>query len=126
MQPMSINLKDLPNWVKIEIKKGDLQEFAEQLLKGHSDVTSSESDAPNEILSIDEASLLTKLAKQTLYSLSSQRKIPAYKRGKRILFKRSELENWLLENRRKTVSEIQQEVKSGTSFSYVTKKGGKE
>lgn len=123
---MQINLDALPEWVKIEVRKGDLEQFAHQLIEQYKTANISTCETQGEVLSIEEAALFTRLAKQTLYSLSSQRKIPFYKRGKRVLFKRSELEQWLLENRRKPVSEIQQEILINPVAFHVTKKGGKK
>lgn len=49
-----------------------------------------------DLLSIEEASILTKRTKSSLYTLASRRQIPFHKdkRGK-VFFRRSELLNWL-------------------------------
>jgi len=62
------------------------------------------------LLSIEEACQLLKLAKQTLYGFTSKNLIPFIKRGKKLYFRRSELETWLNEGKRKTNKEIEQEI----------------
>lgn len=56
------------------------------------------------LLTIEEASQYTSLAKQTLYGLVSERRIPFIKRegSKRLYFSKAELKEWLLEGRMKT------------------------
>lgn len=59
-----------------------------------------------EIGGIDLAIELTGLAKPTIYSLCSERKIPHSKQGKRLYFSRQELTEWIRNGKRKTQSEI--------------------
>ncbi len=106
-----IDLTQLPDRVKLEITKGDLEAFANLLLQ-QAQPYRENSGPTKEILNIEEAAVLTGLAKQTLYSFTSQRTIPHFKRGKGIKFRRTELELWMLENRRKTTTEIKAEIKS--------------
>lgn len=49
---------------------------------------------------------VTGLAKGTVYNLVAERKIPHYKRGKRIYFNRLELQNWIREGKRLTRDEL--------------------
>lgn len=59
-----------------------------------------------EVLTIDECAILTGYSKNHLYKLTSQRVIPFYKPlGGSIRFKKSEVEDWLLQNRQATTSE---------------------
>ena len=58
-------------------------------------------------LTIDEASLLTGLSVNTLYKMTSDKRIPHYKPSNKLLyFKKSELENWMLTNRMITTEEF--------------------
>lgn len=60
-----------------------------------------------EVLTIDECSAFTGYAKAHLYRLTSQRAIPFYKpMGGTIFFRKSEIEDWLLQNRQATEAEI--------------------
>jgi len=59
-------------------------------------------------LSIDEAAMYSSLSVSYLYKLTSTQQIPHFKpRGKIIYFDRSELDEWLRQNRVKTTSEIE-------------------
>lgn len=60
-----------------------------------------------EVLTLDECSIFTGYSKNHLYRLTSQRAIPFYKpMGGTIYFRKSEIENWLLQNRKATEMEI--------------------
>jgi len=60
-------------------------------------------DPNDDILTIDQASEFTSLAKQTIYQLVSERRIPYSKRKgtKRLYFSRNELREWMLSGHRK-------------------------
>ena len=59
------------------------------------------------VLKLDEVILLTGLSKSYLYKLTSTGGIPCYKpQGKHIYFKKTEVEDWLLQNRKTTTIEI--------------------
>lgn len=65
-----------------------------------------------EALSIEEAAIFTGIAKRTLYDYTSQNRIPYYRNqgGKRIYFKKSELERWMLYSRIRTKESIESEA----------------
>ena len=58
------------------------------------------------ILDLDEAVLFTGFSKGHLYRLTSERQIPHYKKNRKLYFKKSELEAWLLEEKVLTNAEI--------------------
>jgi excisionase family DNA binding protein len=64
---------------------------------------SSRDGKPKEIeklfLTLDEACKFLNLAKQTIYGFTSKNEIPFIKRGKKLYFKKEELENWLTQNK---------------------------
>lgn len=68
--------------------------------------------ASKNILNLDDLCLLTGFKKQRVYQLTSGRKIPHYKQGKSIFFKRSEIEAWFTENRVETMNEANQRALS--------------
>lgn len=51
-------------------------------------------------------------SKSYLYKLTSNRKIPHAKQGKRLIFDKKSLDDWLLEDKVKTISEIQEETET--------------
>lgn len=111
---MQIDLSKIPGYLKLEVRKEDLEAFGQKLLEQAIAAKKALPSDAKEILNVNEASDLTGLARQTLYGMTSQRTIPFFKKGKRILFKRSELEHWLLENRQQTISEIKFNLKNPT------------
>ena len=111
---MEIDLSKIPGYLKLEVRKEDLEAFGQKLLEQAIALKKASPSDAKEILNVTEAADLTGLARQTLYGMTSQRTIPFFKRGKRILFKRSELEQWLLENRQQTISEIKLNLKKSS------------
>lgn len=59
----------------------------------------------SDIIGIEETVILTGYKKSTLYRKTSTNTIPFHKRSNKVVFKRSELEAWMLENRQETVDE---------------------
>lgn len=60
------------------------------------------------VLNLEECSIYTGLAKSYLYKLTSRCKIPHYKpHGKRVFFKRTEIDEWLLRNPVATQEEME-------------------
>lgn len=59
-----------------------------------------------EVLDLDEAVMFTRLSKGHLYRLTSERKIPHYKKCRKLYFNKKELAEWLLAERVDTTSDI--------------------
>ena len=73
-----------------------------------------------EILNFNDACTFLDYSKSYLYKLTYSSQIANFKpMGKKLYFKRSDLEAWLLRNRVKTADEIEQEA-----IEYVVKKKG--
>ena len=68
------------------------------------------------LFSVAEAASYLKMPLHSLYKLTSKRAIPFYKPGKRILFDVSELEAWLQDSKKPTltngISPIKSKLKS--------------
>lgn len=58
------------------------------------------------VLTVAEVALLLNISESRVRHLTSSRDIPYYKQGKSVYFKKSEIENWQLENRIPTNDEI--------------------
>lgn len=67
-------------------------------------------ESANEVFSLEQACQYLNLAKQTIYGFTSKRKIPFIKKGKKLYFKLSDLEKWLETGRKKSKSEIFDEL----------------
>ena len=67
--------------------------------------------AAKNVLTLDDAALLTGLSKSHLYRLTCTHQIPYYKpSGKQIYFDRDELEAWMKQNRVAPVKEVEQQA----------------
>ncbi|MBV3638582.1 helix-turn-helix domain-containing protein [Bacteroides cellulosilyticus] len=80
--------------------------------------------AAKNVLCFEDVTLLTGFSKSHLYKLTCSHQIPHYKpNGKQIYFDRTEIEDWMKQNRIATVQEIDQ-----AATNYVVtgrmKKGG--
>lgn len=65
------------------------------------------SEGSKDVFTIDEASKFLNLAKQTLYGFTSKNLIPFIKRGKKLYFRKADLNQWLLEGKRLTKEETE-------------------
>jgi len=61
-------------------------------------------------LNIDETSDFIKMKKSSIYQLVFQRKIPFYKRGKLLLFKKAEIVRWIEEKKMDTLENLAERV----------------
>ena len=75
------------------------------------DINPQSHSTNTEFMDINEAAKYLKIAKQTLYSFTSTSQIPYIKNGRRLLFKKDELDAWILKGRRKTVDEMMADYK---------------
>jgi predicted DNA-binding transcriptional regulator AlpA len=64
------------------------------------------------LLNLQDASAFVGLKPSWIYQLTSLRRIPYFKRGRKLFFSKFELAQWLLENRVKTVSELDREAEN--------------
>lgn len=78
--------------------------------------------AAKNVLTLDDAAVLTGLSKSHLYKLTCSHNVPHYKPGgKMIYFDRVELENWLKQNRVASDDELE---KTAVTYLVTGKKGG--
>lgn len=68
------------------------------------------SQPADEIFTIVQAAGYLKIAKQTLYGYTSKNLIPFIKVGKKLLFRKSDLDLWLNEGKKKSISELEKEL----------------
>ena len=66
-----------------------------------------------EILSLEEAAQYLQLSKSCLYKMTSSKEIPYYvPGGKKIYFRRIELDNWILNSKVNSVNEFDDDAES--------------
>lgn len=95
----------------LETKINRLESLLQELLNRPLPQTS---EPPNhkEIMNVKEAAAYLCLSPQTLYGYTCKRLIPFYKASRRVLFKKSELDEYILSHRYKTQSEIIEEAEN--------------
>jgi excisionase family DNA binding protein len=72
-----------------------------------------------QVLNFNDTCIYLELSQSHLYKLTSTGSIPHYKpNGKKLYFKREELDTWLLRNRSNSIDEVEQEAAN-----YLIKKG---
>jgi excisionase family DNA binding protein len=67
----------------------------------------------NKLLSVNEAAKHLNLAKQTLYGFTSNRAIPFIKRGKKLYFKKIDLNIWLEEGKKSSIQQMKSKIEGG-------------
>lgn len=118
---MILDISKLPPWAQLVITKEQLDAYAEKLITS-SGISTTKSSEDDEVLTIDGAAKVTKLAKQTIYQLCSKKGIPYYKKNKRLYFKKSELIKWLEEGKQEVQEETDNEVRA---YLHRKQKGGR-
>jgi excisionase family DNA binding protein len=88
--------------------KNLLKEALAEILSEEKIITENQST----LINIQEAPALLNLAVNTIYEKTSEKLIPHYKHGKKIMFKKSELLAWVESRRVKTIHEIRREATS--------------
>lgn len=76
----------------------------------------AESSSNATLINVQEAAALLNIAVNTLYEKTSEKLIPHYKHGKKIMFKKSELLAWVESRRVPTIHEIRKEAASIASL----------
>lgn len=71
------------------------------------DLTSTSSD---ELMNVKRVAEYLSLSVSTIYKLTFTMEIPCMKRGKRLYFRKDEINKWVAESRRKTRAEIEAEA----------------
>ena len=71
-----------------------------------------------EVLNLNQAAEYVSLSKSAIYKKTSERNIPHFKKGKKLYFKRSELDHWLTSMKISTKDEIDQAAND-----YIIRKG---
>ena len=64
------------------------------------------------LLSLQDTAIFLDLAPQTIYGYTAKRMIPFIKKCKELYFNRSDLEEWLNEGKKKTLTEIERDIKN--------------
>lgn len=107
MEEKSIKFEDMPNAITGVLKKLSV---LENKIDGLYDIVQSEKEETWFTVAELRAYLPTHPVEHTIYCWTSNREIPFHKRGKRIMFLKSEIDDWLQENKSKSRTEIRREA----------------
>lgn len=104
----------MQNLVLIQLSVPELEQLLQDVLDKYfiEKQTNVVQTITNEFGGIELAVQITGLAKATIYTLVSARKIPHSKQGKKLYFSRNELTEWLKQGKRKTKAEIALDAKN--------------
>lgn len=69
-----------------------------------------------EVLNVADLTIILGLSRSRIYHLISARDIPHYKKGKLVFFKKTEIEDWLLESRIPTNQELEDKASTYVSL----------
>jgi excisionase family DNA binding protein len=64
----------------------------------------------NDPMDVKDLSAYLKMSASAIYKFTSQGTIPHYKNGKRLFFKREEINEWIFNNKIKTLEDIDREA----------------
>jgi hypothetical protein len=93
---------------------GQFKDLLGEMVKPQLIVQTKQESFP-ETFGKNECSQLTGYAVNTINKMICEKKIPFYKRNAKVIFKRDEIEDWLLSNRIQTVEEFIEEKENKLS-----------
>jgi excisionase family DNA binding protein len=94
-----------------EMSESELKDLITSSLKeclNDFEIISDKNNKKGSILTVAETAEYLKLAKQTIYSYTSNRTIPFFKKGKKLYFKIEEIHDWINMGKKLTSEEILQ------------------
>jgi excisionase family DNA binding protein len=95
----------MENPFELILERLDRIEKAIQNLNNFSNVPDA-----NQIMNISEVATYIKVAKTTIYGMTHRNTIPHNKNGKKLYFKKSDLDEWIFSKRIKTNFDIEREA----------------
>ena len=92
----------------IEQRLKSIENQLSELLKMAKALTLKE--ATEEIMTVEQLSDYLTIARQTIYGKCGAKEIPHIKTGKRLYFKKSDIDKWLDSGKRQTATELHQQA----------------
>lgn len=97
-----LSVQEVRNMLRDEVRQA-LREFGHNPAKDNSE---------NDLLNIQEVAQKLNLAVPSIYGLVHRRQIPYIKRGKKLIFENSQVEEWLKNGRQKTIYDSEKEAEN--------------
>jgi excisionase family DNA binding protein len=88
-----------------------LREEVRQALRDYNQNT-NKVNPDNDLLNIQEVAEMLNLAVPSIYGLVHRRQIPYIKRGKKLIFEKSQVEEWLKNGRQKTIYDTDKQAEN--------------
>jgi len=95
-----LTIQEVRNMLREEVHQA-LREFGQNHIKDNSD---------DELLNIQQVAKKLNIAVPSIYGLVHRRKIPYIKRGKKLIFEKTQVEEWLKNGRQKTIYDIDKQA----------------
>jgi excisionase family DNA binding protein len=96
----------MENIIVLPFSKREFKEFLKESMNEILNEKNSRNKSEDVYINLKDACEFLNLAKPTIYTLTSKRLIPFIKKGKKLYFKKSDLENWLNDGAKPIISEI--------------------
>lgn len=91
--------------VKKTARRTNMNEISNKIMAKLEDIRRATLIGSKDTLTLEECAMVTGYSIQSLYSFTSKRLIPHFKRGNYLFFSKQEIEKWLQSNRVPTVEE---------------------
>lgn len=101
----------MENPFEIILEKLDrIERLINELSATKIEIETKSPEAKKTIMNVEQVADYLNLAKATIYGHTMRRILPHSKRGKRLYFVKSEIDEWIAKHRVKTYEEIEQEA----------------
>lgn len=100
----------MENLILVPYTKSEFKELIKNSVSEILTENATNKKEQNFYMNIKETCSFLNLTRPTIYGLTSKRLIPYMKKGKKLYFLKSQLEQWLNEGKKKTVKEIESEI----------------
>ena len=105
---MDFDLSKLPDNIKIETTVGGLKAFAHEVVKEYIKSCPKPYSDDQDLTDFQGMLKILNIAESTGYAKTGSGEIPHFKKGRKLLFRKSELIRYIESGKRKTVHDIDQ------------------
>ena len=108
----TIHFEEMPQWMaQLDEKVDALTETVRQLYQELAKVPAAPA-APEQMVTIQQAAQILQLSVSRVRTLVQEGRVPCYKPGRNLLFRPSELHQWLTDSRRKGQPSIAEQMEA--------------
>ena len=108
----TIHFEEMPQWMaQLDEKVDALTETVRQLYQELAKAPAAPA-APEQMVTIQQAAQILQLSVSRVRTLVQEGRVPCYKPGRNLLFRPSELHQWLTDSRRKGQPSIEEQMEA--------------